>query len=87
MEGEEITLTVEELTGNVASEQSCPLVPPPDVQTKTKLENNLKSVTAKKEFQQKEKELQKKVAALQAEKAELGKKLSQRRENQSKTER
>ena len=47
MEGEEITLTVEELTGNVASEQSCPLVPPPDVQTKTKLENNLKSVTAK----------------------------------------
>ena len=53
---------------------------------KTNLENNQKSVTAKKEFQQKEKELQKKVVTLEAEKTKLEKIISQSRESQTKNE-
>ena len=58
-----------------------------NVMHKTNLDNNLKSVQVKKEFQQKEKELEKKIKALLTEKKELENILTQSRERQGKTDR
>ena len=58
-----------------------------NVMHKTNLDNNLKSVQVKKEFQQKEKELEKKIKALLTEKKELENILTQSRERQGKTHR